>query len=335
MQVNEHPVEQEEVMAFLDRELPSARSTFVAAHLEECAECERFATDLRDVSLRLANWRVGPSAARLPLKPKKTVAWNWFGGLVAASLLIVLLVLPKAMRMNEASHARLAADFKETRESAELARTANPMIARTSRLVLTTKEFDKARGAVEDILKRHRGYLGQLDVTAPADAPRRLNATLRVPADQLDLTAAEIKKLGQVDSESQSGEEVTQQYADRGARLTNARNTEQRLTAMLRERTGQMSDVLAVEKEIDRVRGEIEQMEAEQKTLVNRVDFATLNVTLREDSKAQLSPNSTMDRLRNASGRWLQHCAGWDGWSRRVPARVRSQHSALGRAHRA
>jgi len=103
-----------------------------------------------------------------------------------------------------------------------------------------------------------------------------------------------------VESESQSGEDVTRQYVDLDARLTNARNTEQRLTALLRDRTGKMTDVLAVEKEIDRVRGEIEQMEAQKKTLINRVDFATLNVTLREASKAQLSPHSTWDRFRTA-----------------------------------
>jgi hypothetical protein len=111
----------------------------------------------------------------------------------------------------------------------------------------------------------------------------------------------EIKRLGQVESESQSGEEVTQQYVDLDARLINARNTEQRLTALLRDRTGKMSDVLSVEQEIDRVRGSIEQMEAQKKLLINRVDFATLNVTLREASQAQLSPHSAWTRFRDAA----------------------------------
>jgi hypothetical protein len=42
-------------------------------------------------------------------------------------------------------------------------------------------------------------------------------------------------------------------------------------------------------------------MDAEKKTLVNRVDFATLNVTVKEASKAQLSPHLTLDRVRNAA----------------------------------
>jgi hypothetical protein len=290
MQVNEHPVEQEEVMAYLDDELPPERSDLVAAHLEECGECRRLAEELRDVARQLGAWQVGPAAVRLRWKAKRVAVWRWLGGIAAACLLLVLFVEPKI------GHQADRAMWMAGR-----AQSAAPMIARGSRLVLITKEFDKARGAIEDILKRHRGYLGRLDVAAPADGPRILNATLRVPADQLDPTMAEIKKVGQVESESQSGEDVMQQSLDLDARLTNAQNTERRLTALLHDRTGQMTDVLAVEKEADRVRGEIEQMQAEKKTLVNRVDFATLNVTLREASKAQLSPHSTWDRFRNAA----------------------------------
>jgi hypothetical protein len=58
-----------------------------------------------------------------------------------------------------------------------------------------------------------------------------------------------------------------------------------------------------VEKELDRVRGEIEQMEAERKNMSNQVSYATLNATIAEDYKAQLQvvPPSTSTRLSNAA----------------------------------
>jgi hypothetical protein len=313
MQVKEHPVEQEEVMAFLDGELAADRAAVVARHLEECGECGRLAGELRGVSGRLAGWEVERPRVRLPVRRKKVAISTWGLGLAAAGLLAVLLVAPKTMHQSVGARlaaAKLSAEMaspapprtqNDAEKAVDLTRPAPPMIARTSQLVLVTKEFDKARGALEDILKRHGGYFGQLDVAAPSNSPRTLNATLRVPSNQLDPTMAEIKSLGQVESESQSGEEVTQQYVDLDARLTNARNTEQRLTTLLRDRTGKMGDVLAVEQEIDRVRGEIEQMEAQKKTLLNRVDFATLNVTLREGSQAQLSPRSTWERFGRAA----------------------------------
>ncbi len=177
-----------------------------------------------------------------------------------------------------------------------------PMIARVAGLTLTTKEFDKTRGSLEEILKRYGGYLGQLQVNAPADTGRSLTATLRVPAPQLEAAMAELKKLGRVEGESQGGEEVTQQYVDLEARLANGKHTEQRLTEILTQRTGKLQDVLKVELEIDRVRGEIEQMQAEKKELSKRVAFATLNTTIQEEYQARLqaTPPSTGSRFRNA-----------------------------------
>jgi hypothetical protein len=112
-----------------------------------------------------------------------------------------------------------------------------------------------------------------------------------------------LKVLGRVEGESQGGEEVTQQYVDLQARLANAKHMEQRLTDMLRQRTGKLSDVLAVEVQIGRVRGEIERMQAEKKELTKQVQFASLNATVKEDYKApmQMAPPSTSNRFRNAA----------------------------------
>jgi Domain of unknown function (DUF4349) len=98
----------------------------------------------------------------------------------------------------------------------------------------------------------------------------------------------ELKALGRVQNETQNGEEVTQQHADLMARLKNSREEEMRLQDILRNRTAKISDVLAVEQEIARVRGEIEQMEAEQKSLEHRVEYATVDLNLSEEYKAQL-----------------------------------------------
>jgi hypothetical protein len=163
-----------------------------------------------------------------------------------------------------------------------------PMIARTVSLSLFTKEFESSRASLDAILVRHNGYAAELNVATPLNAARSFQASLRIPATQLPAALAELRSLGRVEGETQSGEEVTQQHADLVARLKNSRETEQRLQGILTERTGKISDVLAVEQEIARVRGEIEQMEAEQKNLEHRVDFATIELKLSEEYKAKL-----------------------------------------------
>jgi type IV pilus assembly protein PilA len=186
-----------------------------------------------------------------------------------------------------------------------------PMIARKVQLEIVVAKLDDARLAMERILREHKGYASQLSATAESGSAPMLVASLRVPADQLDVCLAELKKLGRVSQESQAGEEVTQQHLDLVARLKNSRNTEARLNGVIQQRSGPVKEILEVEKESARVRGEIEQMEAEQQTLEHRVNFATIDLKLSEEYKAQLSSpapsvgmqlrNSAVNGFRNAS----------------------------------
>jgi hypothetical protein len=185
----------------------------------------------------------------------------------------------------------------------EIEGRSTPMIARNVSLSIVAKDFDAARGSLDAILARHNGYAAELNVATPQGHARTIQASLRIPAPQLVAAVAELKALGRVENETQNGEEVTQQHADLLARLKNSCETEQRLQDILRTRTGKVKDVLEVEQEIARVRGEIEQMEAEQQTLEHRVNFGTIDLKLAEEYKAQLSspaPSVGM-QLRNAS----------------------------------
>jgi len=186
---------------------------------------------------------------------------------------------------------------------AQLETQQPPMIARTVLLSIVVKDFDAARASLDAILARHNGYAASLNVSTQQGSARTLQASLRIPAPQLAAALSESKALGRLENETQNGEEVTQQHADLLARLKNSRETEGRLQDVLRTRTGKVKDVLEVEQEIARVRGEIEQIEAEQKTLEHRVEFATIDLKLAEEYKAQLSTPapSVLMQLRNAA----------------------------------
>ena len=167
--------------------------------------------------------------------------------------------------------------------------TSEPLIARTAQLQIIVKKFEDARSAVQSITTRHQGYAASVNATDTENTPRTLTAALRIPSQELPAALTELKLLGHVSNESQAGEEVTAEHADLVARLKNSRETETRLQDILRNRTGKVADVLEVEQEIARVRGEIEQMESERKSLEHRVDFATINLTITEEYKAKVS----------------------------------------------
>jgi hypothetical protein len=177
-----------------------------------------------------------------------------------------------------------------------------PMIARTVSLTLLVKDIPTSRGALDAIVAQYHGYAAQLSISTPDGGARSFQASLRIPADQLAGALGQLRTLGSVENESQSGEEVTQQHADLAARLTNARVTEEQLRTILHDRAGKMEEVLRVEEQIAETRGQIEQMEAEQTALEHRVTFATVDLQLTEDYKAQLggAGDSVRTRLRNS-----------------------------------
>ena len=58
MSKSSHPIEHEELMAYLDGELATNRAIAAAAHLEHCQECQELAGDLRKLSQELTAWEV-------------------------------------------------------------------------------------------------------------------------------------------------------------------------------------------------------------------------------------------------------------------------------------
>jgi hypothetical protein len=361
MAISIHPIEQEELMAYLDGEVVAEHATRVAKHLEQCAECRERVMESRAVSEQLTAWQVEPAPSSLiervtsvlqegEIKPQNLPPsrsrfpqftlprWVWAtAGAVCLLLIVAAASIPNLYRSRDSSNrtaasARLMSDSKLMTYSPSVPGytalpasrsegkgvlgglvsdkaesggggggeasplVTGPMIVRTASLTLLTRDFDKTRAALEEVVRRHCGYNGQLTVSSESGSARNLSATFRVPADQLDAATSEIRQLAHVEQESQGGEEVTEQYVDLAARLSNARRTEQTLLDVLDKRTGKLSEVLEVEQELARVREEIERMQAELKGLQNRVSFSTLQVELHEDYKAQIEISPSVGR---------------------------------------
>jgi hypothetical protein len=109
--------------------------------------------------------------------------------------------------------------------------------------------------------------------------------TLRIPASELSRTMTSIKgAVEKVVSESQGAQDVTEQYIDLEARLTNLEALEVELRALLTEVRQQPEadpdKLLRVFNEISSVRGQIEQIRGQLNYLDDVVDLATLSIGL-------------------------------------------------------
>jgi anti-sigma factor RsiW len=189
--------------------------------------------------------------------------------------------------------------------------STGPLIARSAALTLQVKDCVGARSALDAILARHHGYAASITLSTPAGMQASFLASLRIPVSELAAAMAEIRSMGRVLQETQSGEEVTQQHVDLVARLHNARETEDRLRELLATRTGKIGDLLQVEQAMNETRGQIESMEADLQQLDHRVEFAAVELDCGEPYREQLSSpqsasagaqitNALISGLRNA-----------------------------------
>ena len=186
-------------------------------------------------------------------------------------------------------------------------RQGTPSIIRTALLRIVAKDFSGVRSAVEGLVIQAGGFIDQMTVTGDTSTARTLRGTLRVPGDRLPDTLARLRQLGQVVEDTQGSQDVTDQIVDLDARLGSARATEKRLAELLANRTGRLSDVLEVERELARVRLEIERLDAEKANVGRRVSYATIDVTISEERKASLDgPLSLATRIRIAAADGLE-----------------------------
>jgi uncharacterized small protein (DUF1192 family) len=173
-----------------------------------------------------------------------------------------------------------------------------PHIAYSAELSVVTREFARSRSSLEDILERHRGYVAKLRMVGEPSGSV-LSATLRVPSSEYRSTLTELKGVGLVEHEEECADEITQQHSDLEARLVNAQNEEKRIQQLLQNRSEKASDLNSLERQVGLLRGEIERIEAERYASGNRVTFANVSFSLREE---RALPAETIGaKLRNAA----------------------------------
>ena len=115
-------------------------------------------------------------------------------------------------------------------------------------------------------------------VSASDEAPQA-NLTIRVPQEQFSTALERLRRLGTAVTEQVGVQDVTADVVDLEARLRSAQREEESLLSLLDRVTG-VADVLAIERELARVRTEIERFEGQLQFLEDRVALATISVFL-------------------------------------------------------
>jgi hypothetical protein len=172
------------------------------------------------------------------------------------------------------------------------------MIVATASMDLRVDGLDKTVEAIRSIVAASGGTIDELVYSQGAGAgagpiplkaagssanrqPSSAQLTLRIPATQLPEIQKRIAAMGDVLSQSATESDVTQQHLDLAARIANLQAEEARLRAML-GKAKNVSEMLAVERELARVQGDIESMQAQLTYLERQAAQATLSLSLQE-----------------------------------------------------
>ena len=159
---------------------------------------------------------------------------------------------------------------------------SNRKLIRNATVELEIVSFDNAVQKIVASANEEHAYIATTDSEKQANGKLRGQVVVKVLPENLDRFLQKIRNLGELKNQTLGTEDVTKTYFDTDARLKNAHVMEQRLIDMLKTKTGKVSDLLQVERELGRVREEIEKMQGELKYWDSQVQFATVTVSLAE-----------------------------------------------------
>jgi Domain of unknown function (DUF4349)/Putative zinc-finger len=160
--------------------------------------------------------------------------------------------------------------------------SSNRKLIRNATIELEIVSFDDAVQKITAFAKEERGYVATTSSEKQANGKLSGQVVVKVLPENLDRFLQKVRGLGELKNQTLGTEDVTKAYFDTDARLKNARVMEQRLIDMLKTKAGKVSDLLQVEKELGRVREEIEKMQGELKYWDSQVQLATVTISLVE-----------------------------------------------------
>ena len=147
---------------------------------------------------------------------------------------------------------------------------------------MEVNSFDEALQTITTLASEGRGYVATTSSEKQENGKLRAQVIIKILPENLDDFLGKLRNLGDLKNQTLATEDVTKAYVDTDARLRNSRLIEKRLINLLENNAGQVADLLGVEKELGRVREQIEQLQGELKSMDMPVQFDTVTISLAE-----------------------------------------------------
>jgi hypothetical protein len=148
-------------------------------------------------------------------------------------------------------------------------------IVYTARLQLTVKNSDSASKQIMLLTKNNNGYV---------QTSNSYYLIVKIPSQGLNNMLTEIEKMGKLTHKDISAVDITDNYYDAITRLDNLEKARTRYLELL-AKAQTVEEMLKVEKELERVNGEMEILKGQLTRMDNNVQYSTITVYLKEKVK--------------------------------------------------
>jgi len=162
-----------------------------------------------------------------------------------------------------------------------------PLVIRQAQLTVsvTSGSFDSKLSDVRSLVELEQGFIAGTDAQVnPQFSDDRIRTgviSFMVPAKNFDETIDALAKLGKVQNEHISGQDVSSQYVDLQARLANAEAQRNAMVALL-QRAQSVSDIIAIQNQLGQITQQIEELKGQIQYLDHNTSFSTVTVNIVE-----------------------------------------------------
>jgi hypothetical protein len=151
-------------------------------------------------------------------------------------------------------------------------------------LWVVVKDVATAEERLRQLVKEHGGFVAAAESSGASGSRRTGMWKVRLPADRLEDFVAAAQDLGVPERSKRDSQDVTEEYYDLEDRIKNKKAEQEALRGYLADKkaTSKLEEILAVERELSRVRGELDGMEGKLRRLRDLSALATVTVHLQE-----------------------------------------------------
>jgi hypothetical protein len=136
-----------------------------------------------------------------------------------------------------------------------------------------------------DVVRQAKGIYVGSSTSVPSGEPASGQVTFRVPVDAFEPVLRELKGLGTYRGEKSSTEDVTNQYIDLNGQLA-AWRAQERVYLRLLDRARSVTDVIAVQNQLQQVQSNIERLQGQVNYLEDQSSFSTIVLQVSEPGAA-------------------------------------------------